>query len=372
MNFFTFLQASFFNSLESLRAISFLNNTFDQVLLAVLILALGWAIARLFTYVLGRYVVKLTRKTSNEIDDFSLNAFKNLGNFVIFIVSFFYATRVLTLTLQTDRFIEQILLVVVAIRVTAAAMKIFDFISGRYIAPYAAKNNLMDKTMVPTINRIVKMVAWSIVVLMIVSNLGYNISSLLAGLGIGGLAVALAAQDALSNFFGSISLFADKTFKVGDFVQTKDFQGTVKYVGLRSTRLDTLEGTEMIVPNSQLASSIVENLSRRPKRRVDLNFSLVYETSNTKLKQAIKILQTVVKKNKETDDHCRVHFKAFADYGLNIILTYWILDPDLEKGQLVQNEINLKIKEAFEKANICFAYPTQLLYLKNSKKTSSR
>ncbi len=266
---------------------------------------------------------------------------------------------------QIDSFVEKALLVIVVFKVTSSILQIFDFIMNRYWIPYATKNGILDKTMMPTLSRIVKLLIWAIVALMIVSNLGYNISSLLAGLGIGGLAIALAAQEALSNFFGSISIFADKTFKTGDYIKTKDFDGNIKSVGMRSTRLETLDGTELIVPNSQLAATVVENLSRRPKRRIDLTLSVIYETSNAKMKAGMKIIKDIVAANKDVDNHCRVYFQTFSDHGLDIQLSYWIKDTDLEKGQKIQNEINLKIKQEFEKAKIEFAYPTQLLYLKN-------
>ena len=365
MNFLSLLQGSLVASLESLRLISFLNNTLDQVLLALLIVVVGWATARIFTFILGRYVVKLTRKTSTQIDDFAIEVFKNVGNFVIFVMAFLYATRVLTLAEQIDIFVERAILVIVVIKVTAAFLKIFDFVVSHYLVPYASKNGILDRTMVPTLNRLVKLGIWAIVALMIVSNLGYNISSLLAGLGIGGLAIALAAQDALSNFFGSISIFADKTFKMGDYVRTKEFDGNIKAVGLRSTRLETVDGTELIVPNSQLASMVVENLSRRPKRRVDVTLSVIYETSNTKMKEGIKIVKDIIAATKDVENHCRVNFQTFSAHGLDIMVSYWIKDTDLEKGKKIQNEINFKIKQGFEKAKIEFAYPTQLLYLKN-------
>ncbi len=365
MEIFSLLQGSLVASLESLRLVTFLNNTLDQVLLALLIVVVGWALARIFSLVLNRYVAKLARRTSTEIDDFALTVFRNLLNFVVFVMAFFYATRVLTLAEQVDAFVEKAILVIVVVKITSSLLRIFDFVVSHYLAPYASKNGILDKTMVPTLNRIVKLTIWAIVALMIVSNLGYNISSLLAGMGIGGLAIALAAQDALSNFFGSISLFADKTFKVGDYVQTKDFDGTIKSVGMRSTRLETVDGTELIVPNSQLAATVVENLSRRPKRRVDLTLSIVYETSNTKMKEGMKIIKTVITENKEVDNHCRVYFKTFSDSGLDIATSYWIKDTDLEKGQTIQNAVNLKIKQGFEKAKIEFAYPTQLLYTKS-------
>jgi MscS family membrane protein len=362
------LQGSLAETIETLQSISILGNSLDQLLLSVLVLVLGWAFARVSTFFLNRYVSRWTRHTKTLLDDFCLDIGKNLTIFVVFVLSIRYAIQILTLTDSIDNFVEKVVIVLLSLAFTRAVLKVFDFMIDEYLIPYANRIDILDATIIPTLNRIVRLVIWSIVFLLIISNLGYDISSLLAGFGIGGIAVALAAQEALSNFFGSISLFIDKTFKVGDFIQTSEIQGTILAVGLRSTRLESVEGTELIVPNSQLAKATIENLSRRPKRRVDLNLGLEYETSNAQMKIGIKLLKEIIEKHKETDKHCRVHFNEFSDSGLNIMLTYWIKDLDFEKGQRVQNEVNLKVKEGFEKAKIGFAYPTRTLYMHNIKK----
>lgn len=272
--------------------------------------------------------------------------------FVIFVVAFRYATQALTLTEEVDLFIRNVVMTLLAYKVTSSILKIFDAVVKSHIVPYAERTSILDTTVIPTIERIVKWTVWAVVILLIISNLGYNISSLIAGLGLGGLAVALAAQQALSNFFGSISLFADKTFKVGDFIRATGVEGTVTAVGLRSTRLETREGTELIIPNSQLSIQTVENLSRRPKRRVEIILNLDYKTSSAQVKKALELLKSIVETHDETDGKSRVHFNAFGDKGLTVTVTYWIKTVDLEKGQLVQNEVNTEILSAFEKAKI--------------------
>jgi MscS family membrane protein len=341
-----------------------LNNRLDQILVALLMIALGWLVARLICSVFLNYAARWATKTKGKFDDFLIVIARNTLSFVIVILAFGYATKILTLTDGIDLFISKAILILLSLKITASFIKVFDFMVAEYLVPYANKNKVLDKTIIPTLERFMKVIIWATVILMIVSNLGYDVTSLVAGLGIGGLAFALAAQDALGNLIGSISLFADKTFRVGDFIKTPEFEGTVKAVGLRSTRFESTEGTEIIFPNKRLADIKIENLSRRPKRRVDLVLNFTYDTSSAKLKSAMKLLQEIVKLNKETDAHSRVHFSAFGDSALMVSLTYWIKTLDYEKGLKVQNDINCKIKVALEKAKIEMAFPTRTLHMK--------
>jgi MscS family membrane protein len=199
---------------------------------------------------------------------------------------------------------------------------------------------------------------------LIINNLGFNIASLLAGLGIGGLAFALAAQQTLGNLFGSISIIADHPFKAGDLVKIDTMQGTVKHVGLRSTRFVTLDGTEVSVPNSKTASATIENFSRRPSIKIQNKLGLEYDTSVTKLQKAVNIIRAILKKSKAVHNY-RVHFTQFADSALIIDVIYWIeYFPQWDDVLQEQHDINIEIKRQLEKEKISFAFPTQTIHLK--------
>ena len=363
-DFLPSLQGAAADKLSFVGDVVVLNNRLDQILVSLLVIVLGWLVARLICSVFLKYAAQWASKTETKFDDFAVVITRNTLSFVIIVLSFLYATRVLTLAEELHLFVTRVILVLLALKITSSSLKLFDFLIAEYLIPYARKNKIMDQSIIPTLERFVKVIIWATVILMIVSNLGYDVTSLVAGLGIGGLAFALAAQDALGNLIGSLSIFADKTFTVGDFIQTDDFQGTVKSVGLRSTRFESVEGTEIIYPNKRLADVKIENLSRRPKRRVDLILNLTYSTSTAKLKIGMKLLQSIVKANKDTDAHSRVHFSAFGESALVVTLTYWIKDLDYEKGLKVQNDINLKVKAAFEKEKIEMAFPTRTLHMK--------
>ncbi len=189
-----------------------------------------------------------------------------------------------------------------------------------------------------------------------------EITGLIAGLGIGGLAFALAAQDILANMFGGAAVLTDKPFVVGDRIVAEGQDGIVQKIGLRSTTMETFDGTHIIVPNKKIADSVVENITREKMRRIKFVLGLEYSTSTAKMEKAKIILRDIVKKNKSTDDKSLIHFVSFGDSSLNIQLIYWISNLDMILQ--AKDEVNFEIKKAFEKAKIEFAFPSQTVYVK--------
>jgi MscS family membrane protein len=197
------------------------------------------------------------------------------------------------------------------------------------------------------------------------------VTSLVAGLGIGGLAFALAAQPLLTNLFGGLSIIADKPFHLGDRIRVDlQHEGIVREIGMRSTVIETANTTKLIIPNSVIASSVIENLSKYTDHatRVTFNVGLTYDTSNAKIRQAIDILQKILDSNKyvvKKDDLApKAVFNELRDSSLNIYVAYSFIAKPPHTNNL-RTEINLAIKEEFEKAGIEFAYPTQTVHVKN-------
>lgn len=206
-----------------------------------------------------------------------------------------------------------------------------------------------------------KIVLWSLALLLILSNMGYNINSLIAGLGIGGIAIAFALQKVLEDIFSAFSIYYDKPFEVGDFIIIGDDLGTVKDIGLKSTRIQTLKGQELVVSNREMTNTRINNYKKMKKRRITFEFGVTYQTPLKKLKEIPKTVKKIVKetKNAELD---RVHFKSYGDFALIYQVVYYMLVPDYNKYMDTQQEINLALKEEFERAGIEFAYPTQTIY----------
>jgi MscS family membrane protein len=197
---------------------------------------------------------------------------------------------------------------------------------------------------------------------------GKPIGTILAGLGIGGLALALAAQDTVKNIFGFIKVIFDKPFVIGERIVVNDIDGTIEEMGFLSTRIRTLIGHLVTIPNSTMANSIINNISRRPYIRRLVNITITYDTPIKKIEKAVEIIKNILEKYKDKmhpDFPSRVFFNEFNDYSLNILVLYWYYPPSYWDYLELNQKINLQIMREFEKEGIEFAFPTQTVYLAN-------
>jgi small-conductance mechanosensitive channel len=210
------------------------------------------------------------------------------------------------------------------------------------------------------------LVTWVICIisfLFILNNLGVNITSLAAGLGVGGLAVAFALQGVFADLFASISIYLDRPFNVGDYIVIGADSGTVKKIGLKSTRITTLQGEELVVSNKELTETRVKNYKRMRKRRVAFYFGVEYGTGYTKLDKIPKIIEKIIKSVKDVDFD-RANFTEFGDSALNFEVIMYINNRDYTIYRQIQEKINLKIVQEFNKEKISMAFPTQTIHLK--------
>ena len=201
-----------------------------------------------------------------------------------------------------------------------------------------------------------------IAVMLILSNLGYNISSLIAGFGIGGVAIALAVQNILGDLFSSLSIYFDKPFKIGDLIQVGSLTGKVRKIGLKTTRVTSLQGEEIIIPNAVLTGQNIQNFGKLKERRNKFSLGLTYETTTAKLKKIPNIIKKIIEDTTNTRFD-RAHFSNFGDFSLNFEVVYYVLSQDYAEFMDSQQNINLKIKEAFEKEGIDMAFPTSTVYV---------
>ena len=227
----------------------------------------------------------------------------------------------------------------------------------------------LDDQLVPLIRKTLRVIVVIMVGLFIAQNIfNWNIGALLAGLGLGGLAFALAAKDMLANMFGSITIFADRAFQIGDRVNIDGQDGIVEAVGFRSTKLRTLVGHVVTVPNSVVANTTVINVTARPYLKRSFDIGVTYDTSPEKLKLAVEILKEMCQareKNFVSDHNPRVHFTDFGPSSLNINVTYWFTPVEWEDFLAFNHNFNMELLTRFNDEGIEFAFPTQTLYLKN-------
>jgi len=218
--------------------------------------------------------------------------------------------------------------------------------------------------MLPTIKHLVQVIIWGAGIAITLSNVGYDVKALLAGLGVGGVALALAAKNTVTNFLGGATMLIDNPFNIGDRVRVANYDGYVSFIGLRSFRLTTLDGTEVTIPNANIIDSVIENVSREPARRIVLDLNLTYDTTPEKLRKAFGILEDIARRHDDLKDDCHVYMKNFSDSSLDVCFIYYIV-----KGKDIfaaQSEVNLEILSRFNAEGISFAFPTRTLHVNNN------
>lgn len=350
----------------SLETITFFGSSLRQYLVALLFIVLGFAFGKVIYGLISRVVRNFTKKTKTRLDDLIIDLIDRPAVFLIALGGLYLGVEQLTLPIAVDRTVNNVVIVLFALNVAWVVINFIDAMIINYIVPYSARETgKLDVAAAKVFGRIFKIVAWLIVIIMIITNLGYDVSALLTGLGLGGLAFALAAQDLLGNLFGGFAVLTDRPFKIGDRIKWGEHDGFVRDIGFRTTRVETFGGTMLVVPNADLAKTTLENISKEPARRVVAKIGLVYGTPTKKVKLAEDILKDVFLKNPDLKDDSYVGFSDFGDFALIITAIYFIKDPS--KLLDVKSTVNRQIKERFEKAGLDFAFPTQTIIVEKAK-----
>ena len=274
--------------------------------------------------------------------------------------------EIIPLPLAFERISEHIISVLATLAVVVFLYRLVDLVAHELTRVAQREDNLLDQTFVQMIRYFARLIVGVVGAIFLIKALsGKPMSALLAGLGIGGLAVALAAQDTLKNFFGSIMIMLDKPFDVGQRVTVDGYDGTVENIGFRSTRVRTLTGHLVTVPNEKMASSNIENIGRRPSIRRLTNITITYDTPPDKVEKAVEIVRGILENHEgmHPDFLPRVYFNEFNSDSLNIIMLYWYHPPDYWKFLEFNERTNLQIMRAFEAEGIEFAFPTTTTYL---------
>lgn len=217
---------------------------------------------------------------------------------------------------------------------------------------------------------ILRMLVWLLVLLLTLDNLGVDITALVAGLGVGGIAVALALQNVLGDLFASLSITLDRPFVLGDFVVVGEWMGTVEQIGVKSTRLRSLGGEQIVMANADLLASRLRNFGRMRERRVVFSLGVTYETPREKLRRIPELIRAAIQAQTDTR-YERCHFKTYGSFSLDYETVYHVLTPDYTRYMDVQQAINLSVHEAFERESIEFAYPTQKLWFATAPEQSN-
>lgn len=350
-------------ALEQFLTQPFLGNTVGQWVLAILIIAGTYVGSRVLYFLFEKVFGVLSKKTKSDLDDILVHSLRGPIIFMLFIIALNISLKVLTFPETIVPLVKVSIGALIIINVSWFLTRLILGILQHYIAPVAHKKGSgRSKTAFPMLKKLIIVILWIITLGVLLGHFGVDPTGLVAGLGIGGLAFALAAQDVLANIFGGAAVVSSKPFVVGDRIQVEGYDGFVKELSIRTTTLETFDGTHVVIPNSKIANASLENISREKKRRVKQVLGLEYSTSLAKIEKAKKILAKIVKENKSTQDDSLIHFIGFNDSSLDLQLIYWI--ENLDMILQAKDEINTEIKKEFAKAKIEFAYPSQTLYVK--------
>jgi MscS family membrane protein len=333
------------------------------------------AAGRIVQYTMNSYAARLDRKKGVNALTLLLKALANpvyvaifaAGIFVCKAPLFFHDEQGIRTAIQSGW--TTIARVIAAIAVAYALYRLVDIIEYYLNRLVGKTETKLDDMLVPVVRKALRITITIVAVLLISESiLGANVKSLLLSAGVGGIAVALAAKDTIANFFGSVTIFADKPFQMGELVRIGDHFGPIEEVAFRSTRIRTLQGHLITVPNNVIATSMVENVGRRPFIRRTSNITITYDSGHTKAKRAVEIIKGILAEvpevNADPEHLPRVYFNEFNDWSLNIYMSYWVKPPDYWLYQQVNERVNLEMMKRFEAEKIEFAFPSQTLYVK--------
>lgn len=344
---------------------TFLGNSVKDYLIAIFLLLAGLAVIKLFQLFILRRLKKWAEKTATTIDDFLVGLIQRILVPLAYFGAFYLSVNILNLNPLLKRIINitgVAILTLFAARLATALIgygfNLYWTKRGKDIALERSLNGIL---------RVIKLLVWGLAIVFFLDNLGFKISAVIAGLGIGGVAVALAAQAILGDLFSYFAILFDRPFEIGDFIIIGEFLGTIEHIGIKTTRIRSLGGEQVIFSNSDLTNSRVRNYKRMGKRRVVFKLGVIYQTSLEQLKVIPGIIENVIK-NVEDTTFDRAHFFSYGDFSLVFEVVYYVLSRDYNKYMDIQQEINFAIKKEFETQGIEFAYPTQTLYVTKESK----
>lgn len=343
------------------------------IVFAILFLALllKKAIAHLFT----KTIFKAAQKTSNQMDDMLLKSLNKPAEFLIVVLGCYLSVEVLQLPSEPtdiDQLARNLIQILLTFNLAWFCYNLVDLLE-QWLGHWAGRTeSTLDDHLVPFIRKSLRIFIVFLAVLMLVQNLGYSISGLLASLGLGGLAVALAAKDSLSNIFGSVMILLDRPFMIGDWIKADDMEGTIEEIGFRSTRIRTFAKTQITIPNSVLMNMSIDNFSRMPKRRIKLTVGVTYATSPAQMRQAVADIKQLLQEHPAIDqDFSLVNFTDFGASSLDIMVYCFTTSTVWGEYLEAREDVCLKIMEALENIGLEIAFPSQTLYLRQASESAT-
>lgn len=350
---------------NSLKSYSVWGNSVYDYLLFLLIFLGALIVLKLFERYAAAKLKKWSDKTENEIDNVLVDVVGDINFLFYFVTAFFISFQWLDSTSIINRVVNIIFVVILSREAINGIGRLLKFAGSKYLAQLREEDSAdadHASTIMSMSRKAVIIVLWLVLGTFILSNFGVNITSLVTGLGIGGIAIGFALQNILGDIFSSVSIFLDKPFKVGDFIQVGEDQGTVEKIGIKSTRIETLRGEELVISNKELTSSRIQNYSRTERIRDQITIGVSYETSKQTLKKIPEMIRAIIEDIDEVDfDRCRLN--SYGDSPINFKVVYYVNSISFAGLDEKKEELNYAIFDKFEQEGIEFPFPTRTVHL---------
>lgn len=305
---------------------------------------------------------KYTLKTKTKLDHLIIDKLEEPVVTAIVLGGFWYGPNYLNLTKTMESFLDKSFYFAITFIIFWFIVRLIDALLLQYLTPIVKNTNSdIDDQLLPIFRKSLKIIIWTLAVVIGLNNAGYDVGALLAGLGLGGLAFAMAAKDTVANLFGGVSVFIDKPFKVNERIQIDGFDGYISDIGLRSTKLKTLAGRIVTIPNKKFTDTYIENITSEPTKKMSMVLGLTYDTTPDAIQKGIAILKEIDIESDYTSTPCIAYFESFGDFSLNIRFMYFIKSK-VNYWHEAPNSINYQILKRFNEANLNFAFPTQTIF----------
>lgn len=339
----------------------FLGNEMRAWVTAGVVFLIVFLLLRLLKLLTARHLAKLARKTATQVDDLVVDLLGRTRSWVLAVLALYAATLFLNIPDDKARLFRSLTAVAFLLQGALWGNRLITF----WLTEYLRRRGEIDRagrTTISTLGFVGRLALWATLLLLALDNFGIRVTGLITGLGIGGIAVALAAQEVLKDLFASLAIALDKPFLIGDSIAVGEFSGTVEFIGIKTTRVRSVNGEQIVIPNSDLMGSRLRNFGRMEERRVLVNLGLVYQTTAEQMERAVALLREVVAAREGVRLE-RVHFRAFGESALYVEAVYFIASADYLNYMDLQQAVNLEILRRFAAEGIEFAYPTQTVFL---------
>jgi small-conductance mechanosensitive channel len=335
----------------------------------VLIAVVVYVALRTAQRVLVSRLARLAKRTQTRVDDLVGNLLRKTHWLFLALIAIYAGTPMLQLRSGTSEKFYIALAVAFFIQLGLWGDQVVRFVASD-VTERRRTEDPAAATTLSAFTFVLRLALWSLVALLVLGALKVNITTLIAGLGVGGVAVALAVQNILGDLFASLSILLDRPFAIGHFIVVDNLAGTVEHVGIKSTRVRSLSGEEIVLSNSDLLKSRIHNYRKLYERRILFSFGVVYDTPYEKLAAIPKMVREIIEAVERTRFD-RTHFKEYGDSSLNFEVVYYVLDPDYNLYMDIQQKINLALFKRFQDEHIDFAFPTRTLYVANAPEAPS-